>query len=109
LLNRLVLLSSGATVTWAHHAILEGRINNIIYGFIFTLSLGAYFTFLQLLEYKERFFCIRDRAYGSIFFLATGFHGAHVIIGRIYLLVSFIRGLRGSLTSRHNLGVELAI
>jgi len=109
LLNRLVLLSSGVTVTWAHHAILEGSLNNIVYGFIFTLLLRSYFTFLQLLEYEERFFCIRDRVYGSIFFLATGFHGVHVIIGRIYLLIRFIRGIIGQFSTNHRLGVELAI
>jgi len=109
LLNRLVLLSSGVTVTWVHHSVLEGSINNMFYGFILTLSLGGYFTFLQLLEYEERFFCLSDSVYGSIFFLATGFHGLHVLVGSLYLLISFIRGYKGQYTSEHNLGIELAI
>ena len=109
LLNRLVLLSSGVTVTWVHHAVLEGKINNIVYGFFFTLGLGAYFTFLQILEYEERFFCLRDRVYGSIFFLATGFHGLHVIVGRLYLAISFARGCKGRFTADHHLGIELSI
>jgi len=81
----------------------------MFYGFILTLSLGGYFTFLQLLEYEERFFCLSDSVYGSIFFLATGFHGLHVLVGSLYLLISFIRGYKGQYTSEHNLGIELAI
>lgn len=80
-----------------------------MYGFFFTLGLGAYFTFLQILEYEERFFCLRDRVYGSIFFLATGFHGLHVIVGRLYLAISFARGCKGRFTADHHLGIELSI
>jgi len=109
LLNRVVLLSSGVTVTWAHHSILRGDYNSAYWGFVLTLRLGAYFTALQGLEYIESFFCLRDRVYGAIFFLATGFHGAHVIIGTLYLLVGFLRLRRGRISRRHHVGVELAI
>jgi len=73
------------------------------------LILGAYFTFLQALEYLESYFCLRDRVYGSIFFLATGFHGVHVIVGRVYILIRFFRCLKGKVNSGHHVGVELAI
>jgi len=71
--------------------------------------LGFYFTLLQALEYLERYFCLRDRVYGSIFFLATGFHGIHVIIGRVYILIRFLRSLKGKFNISHHVGVELAI
>jgi len=109
LLNRVVLLSSGVTVTWAHHRILSGDYNRRHYGFLLTLLLGGYFTFLQALEYIERFFCLRDRVYGSIFFLATGFHGVHVIVGRLYLLIRYFRLSKGGINSEHHVGVELSI
>ena len=109
MLNRVVLLSSGVTVTWAHHRILEGDYNGAYYGFVITLLLGGYFTFLQTLEYLESFFCLRDRVYGSIFFLATGFHGVHVIIGTLYLLIRFLRLMKGKINLVHHVGVELAI
>jgi len=57
----------------------------------------------------ESYFCLRDRIYGSIFFLATGFHGVHVIVGRVYILIRFFRCLKGKANSRHHVGVELAI
>lgn len=109
LLNRVILLSSGVTITWAHHSILEGNFNRSYYGFISTLFLGAYFTLLQCLEYIESYFCLRDRIYGSIFFLATGFHGVHVIVGRIYILIRFLRYKKGKISISHHVGVELAI
>merc|ERR1712002_713701 len=70
LLNSIVLLSSGITVTWAHHSILENDFNGTYYGFLITLGLGSYFTCLQALEYLESFFCLRDRVYRSIFFFS---------------------------------------
>jgi len=109
LLNSIVLLSSGVTVTWAHHAILEKDFNGVHYGFILTLILGFYFTFLQALEYLERFFCLSDRVYSSIFFLATGFHGVHVIVGSLYLIIRFLRCWKGKIRSNHHVGAELAI
>lgn len=109
LLNRVILLSSGVTITWAHHTILEGNFNDCYYGFVATLLLGGYFTFLQGLEYIESYFCLRDRVYGSIFFLATGFHGVHVIVGSLYIFISFLRCLKGKINIEHHVGVELAI
>lgn len=107
LLNTAILVRSGARVTWAHHSLVINK--NLTVSIILTLFLGVYFTFLQGIEYFISSFSIRDRAYGSVFFIATGFHGLHVIIGTTFLRISFVRFLFG-LTSRWNhLGFELAI
>jgi cytochrome c oxidase subunit 3 len=87
LLNTGVLLASGVTVTWAHHGLIEGRFKSAFQGLLFTVILGIYFTVLQALEYYEASFSIADRVYGSTFFVATGFHGLHVLIGSTFLLV----------------------
>jgi len=109
LLNRIILLSSGVSVTWAHHSIMEKDFNNFVYGILVTVGLGVYFRFLQKLEYEERFFSIRDSVYGRVFFVATGFHGLHVLIGRIFLLINLIRSIKGSMNSDHHVGLELRI
>jgi len=84
LLNTIILLTSGATVTWAHHAIVGGYRNNSIISLIFTIFFALFFTTLQGLEYCQTLFHISDSIYGSVFFMATGFHGAHVLIGTIF-------------------------
>ena len=109
LLNRIVLLSSGVFVTWGHYGALTGKFTDLVVGLLFTTLLGFYFTFLQWLEYKERFFCLRDGIYGGVFFMATGFHGLHVIIGRIYLAVRICRRVLGLQTINHHVGLELSI
>ena len=86
-----MLLASGVTVTWAHHGLMEGDHSGTIQGLIATVILGAYFTFLQAGEYWETSFTIADGAYGSSFFVATGFHGLHVLIGSTFLLVCLVR------------------
>ena len=90
-LNTVILLSSGAAVTWAHHAILAGYRQQAIMGLIFTLFLAVTFTALQGLEYLEAPFTISDGIYGSTFYLATGFHGFHVFIGTVFLFICLIR------------------
>jgi len=107
LLNTAVLLSRGVTVTWSHHLITAGAPSLI--PLIFTIILGAYFSSLQALEYSMASFSISDRVYGSAFFVATGFHGLHVIIGTIFLLVCMLRIIKTNLTSWRLLGYELAI
>ena len=91
LLNTAILLSSGATVTWAHHSLVYGDKHNAFLGLSITIILGIVFTLLQALEYYEASFSISDSVYGSIFFVTTGFHGLHVIIGTIFLSVCLFK------------------
>ena len=108
LLNTAILLSSGATVTWAHHAMIAGNRKEAIRGLTLTVILGVIFTGLQAMEYYEAPFTIADSVYGSIFFVATGFHGLHVIIGTLFLLVMLIRLIRHHFTKFHHTGFEAA-
>lgn len=108
LLNTVVLLSSGATVTWAHHSLIVGWHTEASIRLVLTVILGCYFTFLQASEYLETSFSIRDRVYGTTFFVATGFHGLHVLIGTTFLLVCLLRHLFNQFTSTHHLGFEAA-
>ena len=109
LLNTVLLLSSGASVTYAHHSLIEGNRRGTILGIIITILLAVFFTALQGLEYYEAPFTIADGAYGSTFFFATGFHGIHVIIGTLFIAVAFFRILSYHLTDHHHLGFEAAI
>nr|BBN79993.1 cytochrome c oxidase subunit 3 [Grandidierella rubroantennata] len=109
LLNTLILLSSGVTVTWAHHSILEDKHTDSVQGLIFTVILGLYFTALQAMEYIEAPFSIADSVYGSTFFVATGFHGLHVIIGTIFLISMLNRLLKGHFSKNHHFGLEASI
>lgn len=108
LLNTVILLSSGITVTWAHHALMAGTHLQVKTALLLTCVLGLYFTFLQGLEYIEASFAFSDCAYGSTFFLATGFHGIHVLVGTGFLMVCLSRVLRGRFSHRHHFGFEAA-
>nr|QVT11304.1 cytochrome c oxidase subunit 3 [Eleutheronema rhadinum] len=108
LLNTAVLLASGVTVTWAHHSIIEGNRKEAIQSLILTVILGLYFTALQAMEYIEAPFTIADGVYGSTFFVATGFHGLHVIIGSTFLAVCLIRQIWHHFTTQHHFGFEAA-
>nr|NP_871754.1 cytochrome c oxidase subunit III [Hemiechinus auritus]BAC78854.1 cytochrome oxidase subunit 3 [Hemiechinus auritus] len=108
LLNTAVLLASGVSVTWAHHSILEKNRISAIQALTITISLGLYFTLLQAMEYYEAPFTIADSIYGSTFFMATGFHGLHVIIGSSFLIVCLMRQLKFHFTSNHHFGFEAA-
>ena len=108
LLNAVILLLSGATVTWAHHAIVAGNRKEAILGLLFTVMLGVIFTFLQLFEYIDAPFNISDGIYGTTFYLATGFHGFHVLIGTIFLAVCLIRLINHHFTKEHHFGFEAA-
>jgi len=108
LLNTVVLLSSGVRVTWAHHGLIEGLRQTSLYGLLVTVILGVYFTFLQLGEYNETSFSLRDGAYGSTFFVATGFHGLHVLIGTTFLAVCLLRLSLHHYSRRHHFGFEAA-
>lgn len=108
LLNTAVLLSSGVTVTWAHHSIIEGDRIGRIQGLFLTVILGVYFTVLQAGEYYEAPFTLADGAYGSTFFVATGFHGLHVLIGTTFLLVCLMRLYLYHFSVGHHFGFEAA-
>lgn len=107
-LNTLILLLSGTTVTWAHHALLEGNNRDVVRGLACTVFLGVCFTGLQAVEYAEAAFSIKDGIYPSTFYLATGFHGFHVMIGTIFLAVCLVRAKHGTLTPKGHLGFEFA-
>ena len=108
LLNTLILLASGGTVTWAHHALKVGDKRNFMIFLLLTVILGAIFTGFQVLEYMHAEFSIDEGIYPSTFYMATGFHGAHVLIGSVFLLVCFFRGLRGQFKPEKHLGFEFA-
>lgn len=108
LLNTIILLLSGATVTWVHYAIISRDQSSGIFGFVCTILLAIVFTGLQVMEYFEAPFTIATSVYGSIFFMATGFHGLHVLLGTIFLIVCFIRFLMGHFSERHHVGFEAA-
>jgi len=108
LLNTAVLLASGVTVTWAHHRLMEKNRNNTLNALLLTVALGAYFTVLQYGEYVEASFAIADRVYGSTFFVATGFHGAHVLIGSTFLIVCMLRTWIYHFSRTHHFGFEAA-
>ena len=109
LLNTAILLSSGATVTWSHHAIISGNRKDTLLGLILTVFLGLIFTVLQIIEYNECTFTIADSIYGSTFYVATGFHGLHVIIVTSFLLVGYLRIMEYHMTEHHHLGYEASI
>ncbi len=113
LINTLILLLSGTTVTWAHHAVVTNDQKGLIQGLIVTIVLGAFFTFLQFVEYREAltldmFKFSGGGIYGASFFMATGFHGLHVIIGTIFLTVCLFRALAGHFTPDRHFGFEAA-
>nr|QNV11769.1 cytochrome c oxidase subunit III [Hydrobius fuscipes] len=108
LLNTLILLTSGLTVTWAHHSLMENNYKQGMQGLLLTVILGIYFTMLQGYEYVEAPFCISDSVYGSCFYMATGFHGLHVIIGTTFLAVCLFRHYKNHFSSIHHFGFEAA-
>jgi cytochrome c oxidase subunit 3 len=108
LLNTAVLLASGVTVTWAHHRIMEGNRASALQGLTATVLLGGYFTLLQAGEYLDTSFSIADRIYGSSFFVATGFHGLHVLIGSSFLAVCLCRISGHHFSIGHHFGFEAA-
>ena len=108
LMNTLVLLLSGCTVTWAHHALLNDNRKDFMIGLFLTIILGLFFTGLQAVEYSHAAFSFTDGIYPSVFFMATGFHGFHVIVGTIFLIVCFFRGYLGHFTPDQHFGFEAA-
>lgn len=109
LINTLILISSGITVTWSHYSIINKKFLERKKRLTLTIFLGIYFTLLQLIEYYEAPFTMADSIYGRTFFIATGFHGLHVIIGTLFLFFCFLRFKLIHFSSAHHFGFEAAI
>nr|YP_009468945.1 cytochrome c oxidase subunit III [Changeondelphax velitchkovskyi]AVC55488.1 cytochrome c oxidase subunit III [Changeondelphax velitchkovskyi] len=108
LLNTIILVSSGASITWAHQAILSKKFKQTIKSLTLTIVLGIYFTFLQWWEYKNASFTISDSVFGSSFFMTTGFHGIHVMIGTIFILTALQSILTMKSNKINHLSLELS-
>nr|UZT67775.1 cytochrome c oxidase subunit III [Paracanthobdella livanowi] len=108
LLNTAVLLASGATISWSHHNFRINNKNNASLALMMTIMLGMFFTYLQATEYMSTSFSISDSVYGTTFFITTGFHGTHVIIGSMILMVMFYRNLNEHFSSTHHVGFEVS-
>jgi cytochrome c oxidase subunit 3 len=107
-LNTLILLTSGGTVTWAHHAVRAGERKTLVIALALTIALGVLFLGLQAYEYGAAAFSLTDGIYPSTFFLATGFHGFHVFIGACFLTVCFFRARAGHFSETQHVGFEMA-
>ncbi|WP_319530929.1 cytochrome c oxidase subunit 3 [uncultured Cohaesibacter sp.] len=108
LFNTLLLLASGTTVTWAHHALIEEDSDSLKWGLILTVALGVIFTCVQVYEYIHAPFGFKESIYGATFFMATGFHGFHVFVGTIFLIVCLVRAYKGHFTPQKHFGFEAA-
>jgi len=107
-LNTVILLSSGATITWAHYAIVLGKHQETIVSMAATILLAALFTFFQYQEYCEATFTLSDGIYGSTFYLTTGFHGFHVFVGTLFITVCLFRVFLHHFNKHHHFGFEAA-
>ena len=108
LYNTIILLLSGTTLTWAHHALLHGDRKGLVNGLALTVVLGVLFSAVQAYEYVHAPFAFKESIYGSTFFMATGFHGFHVLVRTIFLIVCLIRAMKGDFTPKQHFGLEAA-
>ena len=108
LYNTIILLLSGTTVTWAHHGLLHNDRSALKWGLGLTVALGILFSIVQVYEYAHAPFAFSGSLYGATFFMATGFHGFHVLVGTIFLVVCLVRALRGDFTPEKHFGFEAA-
>jgi cytochrome c oxidase subunit 3 len=109
LINTLILLCSGCFATWAHHALAhDNDRKGLVWGLVGSIVLGVLFTIFQVYEYGHAAFSFRDNVYGANFFMATGFHGFHVVVGTIFLAVCLARALKGHFTQERHVGFEAA-
>ena len=109
-LNTLILLTSGGTITWAHWGLLKNNRQQLIWGLVMTIALGIIFLGFQIYEYAEAYTELNLKltmgAYGATFFLLTGFHGFHVTVGTIMLIVILFRCVAGHFKPEHHFGFE---
>ncbi|WP_341760060.1 cytochrome c oxidase subunit 3 [Candidatus Endowatersipora endosymbiont of Watersipora subatra] len=108
LFNTVTLLLSGTTLTWSHHAFLQEDRKSTIYGLFLTVILGIIFLSVQILEYVNAPFSFSESLYGATFFMATGFHGFHVLVGTIFLIVCLVRAKMGHFSQKNHFGFEAA-
>ena len=108
LVNTIILLLSGTTVTWAHHSLLQNDRRGLVWGLLCTIVLGMLFTTCQAYEYGHAAFDYSGHIYGATFFMATGFHGAHVIVGTLFLSVCLLRAIAGHFSPQQHFGLEAA-
>ncbi len=108
LMMTLILLLSGCTVTWAHHAILEGNQKDFVQALGLSVGLGAFFMCFQIYEYGHAAFGFKDGIYASTFYMATGFHGFHVFVGTVFLAVCWLRAKKKHFTKEDHFGFEAA-
>nr|YP_009525784.1 cytochrome c oxidase subunit III [Idioscopus clypealis]AXS67651.1 cytochrome c oxidase subunit III [Idioscopus clypealis] len=106
MLNTMILLASGVSMTWAHNSILNKNFSQAMKSMLITVMLGMYFSILQVYEYIESPFCISDSIFGSTFFMGTGFHGLHVIIGTTFIVVILLRTKNLHFSKHHHIGFE---
>lgn len=109
LVNTILLLSSGATITYAHHSLLAKNRIGTVNGFIWTLILSILFTVLQVFEYSEAAFTFAHGIFGTCFYSSTGLHGIHVIVGTLFILIAFLRTIFYHFTSSHHVGLSLSL
>nr|YP_010154743.1 cytochrome c oxidase subunit III [Thyreus decorus]QQX27978.1 cytochrome c oxidase subunit 3 [Thyreus decorus] len=108
-LNSIILISSGITITWSHNSLLNNNYNVALISLKWTIYFGVYFLYLQYVEYNESFFCINDSIFGSVFFMMTGFHGFHILVGIAMLLYSFHRMEMAQFSKIHHFNFEMAL
>lgn len=108
LYNTVILLLSGTCVTWAHHALLHNDRKGLINGLALTVALGAFFSFVQVYEYVHAPFDFKNSIYGATFFMATGFHGFHVFVGTVFLLICLLRAMKGDFSPQRHFAFEAA-
>jgi cytochrome c oxidase subunit 3 len=109
LLNTIILLSSGATITYSHHALIANKYNTAIYSLLITVVLAFLFVICQYIEYLYASFTIADGVYGSCFYFGTGCHGYHILVGFTMLSISLWRMINYHYTDTHHLGYETTI
>nr|YP_010736876.1 cytochrome c oxidase subunit III [Pedionis papillata]WEP24750.1 cytochrome c oxidase subunit III [Pedionis papillata] len=108
MLNTIILLTSGMSMTWAHNMVMLKNVSKMKQSLMITMILGMYFSTMQLYEYIEAQFSISDSIYGSTFFMSTGFHGIHVLIGTTFIIITFMRTMNLHFSNKHHVGLEAA-